>query len=122
MAASPRIVRLEWGTVQVEGQDDEFKDVKVHPAGAREWDWNETGTHHAPGVQPADVEELLRHGAEVVILSRGMWKRLNVTPEAQTMLERRGVEYHVLPTKRAVEVYNEAARDRPAGALIHSTC
>lgn len=122
MPEAPRILRLEWGTVGVEGHDDEFKDVKVHPDGAREWDWNETGTHHAPGVQPADIQELLHHGAEVVVLSRGMWKRLNVTPEAERMLEARGVEYHVLPTKKAVETYNHLARDRPAAALIHSTC
>jgi NAD(P)-dependent dehydrogenase (short-subunit alcohol dehydrogenase family) len=42
------------------------------PGGGREWNWLETGTHHNPGIQIAEVEELLEHGAGVVVLSRGM--------------------------------------------------
>jgi hypothetical protein len=51
---SPRISHLSWGYVEVEGHPP-FKDTKVFPGGAREWDWRETGTHHVPGIQPADV-------------------------------------------------------------------
>ena len=36
-----------------------FRDAKLFPGGSRKWDWNETGTHHTPGIQPADVKELL---------------------------------------------------------------
>ncbi len=36
--------------------------------GGREWDWDETGTRHSPGNQPAD-EEFLAHGATAVVLS-----------------------------------------------------
>ena len=55
---SPRISHLSWGHVEVEGHPP-FKDTKVFPpARAREWDWRETGTHHVPGIQPADVQEL----------------------------------------------------------------
>jgi hypothetical protein len=56
------------------------KDFKLYPGGGREWDWNETGTRHVPGIQPADVEELFAHGATVVVLSRGMDLRLHVDP------------------------------------------
>jgi hypothetical protein len=54
----PRITHLSWGRIEVEGGRT-FKDAKLWPGGVREWDWNETGTRHRPGVQPADVEELL---------------------------------------------------------------
>lgn len=119
---SPRIVDLAWGRVEVEGRDEPFKDAKLWPGGAREWDWNETGTRHSPGIQPADVEELLEHGASVVVLSRGQQERLRVKPETLEMLEERGVDVHVLRTQDAVERYNEMAGDAPVGALIHSTC
>ena len=64
---SPRVHELDWGRVVVEGQPLPFKDVKLYPGGAREWDWNETGTHHLPGIQPADVKELLDHGAGLCV-------------------------------------------------------
>ncbi len=45
---SPRISRLAWGRVEVEGHGA-FKDVKLYPGGYRGWDLKETGTQHAPG-------------------------------------------------------------------------
>lgn len=118
---SPRIESQAWGTIEVEGQGS-FKDVKLFPGGAREWDWGETGTSHIPGIQMADVEELLEKGAEVVILSQGMLERLQVRPETVQELQARNVQVHVLPTQRAVRLYNEISRTKPVGALIHSTC
>jgi hypothetical protein len=121
MNQSPRITSLSWGHLEVEGQGA-FKDVKLYPGGARAWDWSETGTHHSPGVQFADVEELLQHGAEVVILSRGVYQRLKVQSETLRKLEQRGVETHVLDTKEAVRLYNQLVGEKKVGALIHSTC
>ncbi|MCH9015351.1 MAG: Mth938-like domain-containing protein [Gemmatimonadetes bacterium] len=118
---SPRIESQAWGTIEVEGQGS-FKDVKLFPGGAREWDWGETGTSHIPGIQMADVEELLEKGAEVVILSQGMLERLQVRPEIVQELQARNVQVHVLPTQGTVRLYNEISRTKPVGALIHSTC
>lgn len=118
---SPRIESQAWGTIEVEGQGS-FKDVKLFPGGAREWDWGETGTSHIPGIHMADVEELLEKGAEVVILSQGMLERLQVRPEIVQELQARNVQVHVLPTQGAVRLYNEISRTKPVGALIHSTC
>jgi len=53
----PRVAALEWGVLEVEGGSEPYKDAKLWPGGSREWDWNETGTRHVPGVQLADVEE-----------------------------------------------------------------
>ena len=77
---SPRITHLSWGRIEVEGGRS-FKDAKLWPGGGRAWDWKETGTRHRPGVQPADVEELLAHGAEVVVLSKGILEALQVCPK-----------------------------------------
>jgi len=38
------------------------KDFKLYPGGGREWDWRETNTEHVPGIQHADVQELLENG------------------------------------------------------------
>jgi hypothetical protein len=115
-SGSPRITRLSWGRIEVDGQVRALKDAKLFPAGAREWDWNETGTRHEPGIQPADVTELLERGVHVVVLSKGMHQRLRVCPETLRLLEERGVPVHVLQTE------NELAGEVPVGGLIHSTC
>ncbi len=118
---SPRITRICWGKMEIEGAGA-GKDFKLWPGGARPWDWNETGTRHVPGIQPADVQELLERGSTVVVLSRGMERRLQVCPETLELLEERGVTVHVEETGAAVELYNELAEHAPVGGLFHSTC
>lgn len=86
------------------------------------WDWGETGTRHSPGIQVADVEELLAAGATVVILSRGMDLVLQVPDATVEALEARGVEVHVAQTLEAVRIYNELALTTAVGGLFHSTC
>jgi len=107
--------------VTLEG-GQQFKDVKLYPGGAREWDWNETGTRHSPGIQLTDVQELIDHGATVVILSLGQLGRLAVAPETLGALADLGVEVRMLKTPGAVETYNLLRETAPVGALIHSTC
>jgi hypothetical protein len=121
-ARSPRIRELDWGWLVVEGQPAPLKDGKLFPGGAREWDWGETGTRHDPGIQPADVQELLDHGATVVVLAQGQLGRLQVAPETLGWLESRSVRTYVLPTGQAVQKYNELCNREAVGALIHSTC
>ncbi len=62
------------------------KDVNLSPGGGRAWDWRETGTRHVPGIQVADIAELIEHGAAVIILSRGMKLVLQTAPETVTWL------------------------------------
>ena len=120
--ASPKISTLSWGRMAVEGVG-EAKDFKLWPGGGRPWDWNETGTRHEPGIQPADVEELLENGSKVVVLSRGHELQLQTREETLNRLESRGVQVHMEETKAAVRLYNELAdQGIPVGGLFHSTC
>lgn len=121
MDRSPRISKFSWGVVEVEGHGS-FKDVKLWPGGARIWDWNETGTRHRPGIQLADVRELLEHGAEIVVLSRGADEVLQVPSQLVTDLEERGIEVVVAPSRAAVDRYNDLVESRAVGCLLHSTC
>lgn len=118
---SPRIEHLSWGRMRIEDFGS-GKDFKLYPGGARAWDWTETGTRHAPGIQPADVEELLVHGAKVVVLSQGMYRVLQVCPETLRRLEQQAVTVHVRETREAAELYNTLAGHEPVGGLFHSTC
>lgn len=118
---SPRITAVAWGRIEVEGAGT-FRDAKVFPGGAREWDWRETGTQHTPGIQPPDVRELLDHGATTIVLSQGMLKRLGICPETSDLLKRQGVAVYVLPTQEAVDLYNDLRKTERVAGLFHTTC
>lgn len=119
---SPRITNLAWGSVKVEGVGAGYHDAKLFPGGSRAWEWTETGTHHSPGILPADITELLEHNARVIILSQGVLGRLGVAPETLETLRASGITVHVLKTKEAVRLYNQLCQHEAVGALIHSTC
>jgi hypothetical protein len=118
---SPLITHISWGRLELE-DGRRFKDAKLFPGGSREWDWSETGTEHVPGIQPADIEELLQHGAKVVVLSKGIYERLQVCSETLEMLKKRGIDFHVLQTEEAVDLYNKLRQKAPVAGLFHSTC
>ncbi len=120
-STSPRITHLSWGRLEVDSEKS-FKDAKLYPGGARAWDWRETGTDHEPGIQPADVQELLEHGAAVVVLSMGMHERLQVCPETLQMLKEKNIPVHMLQTEKAAQLYNELRETQRVGGLFHSTC
>jgi hypothetical protein len=119
---SPRIKHVSWGRLEVEGRAEPYKDAKLFPGGSREWNWRESGTEHSPGIQSADVQELLDHSAKIVALSRGMKECLHVPRETLDFLKEREVAAHVLPTAEAVQLYNQLAETELVGGLFHTTC
>jgi hypothetical protein len=57
-----------------------------------------------------------------VVLSKGIWQRLNVCPETLEVLAKNGIKAEVLQTEAAVERFNELRERMPVGGLFHSTC
>jgi hypothetical protein len=120
--ASPKILRIAWGQMEIE-RIGHGKDFKLWPGGGRAWDWSETGTHHDPGIQPGDVQELLDHGSDVIVLSRGQQLQLQTSPSTIELLRGRGVEIHMEETLTAVKLYNDLTdQGIRVGGLFHSTC
>ena len=119
---SPLINHISWGRMEVDGVGV-GKDFKLWPGGGRQWDWRETGTHHVPGIQPSDIEELLNNGSQTVVLSRGMWLALQTSKETLDFLNEKNVPVHIAETRAASEIYNDLASGGEAvGGLFHSTC
>jgi hypothetical protein len=102
------ITHISWGRCEVQTGTgaQRFKDCKVWPGGATEWDWSLTGTRHQPGIQPTDIQEILDQGVEVLVLSRGMELMLHTCPQTEQLLRSRGVEYYIEETRQAVELFN----------------
>jgi hypothetical protein len=123
--AETLITDLTWGNMEVsiDGEKQVFKDCKVWPGGAREWRWDETGTHHSPGIQPADIEEILSQDVDVIVLGSGQLGRLGVSIETDDLLRKRGISYHIEKTQKAVTLFNKLVRKgKRVGGVFHSTC
>jgi hypothetical protein len=119
------ITHISWGCMEVaiNGQILTFKDCKVWPGGAKEWDWRITGTHHRPGTQPADVKEILEQGVEIMVLSRGIELMLHTCPETEQLLRSESIEYHIKETNQAVALFNQLSQQgKRVGGIFHSTC
>ena len=118
----PKVLRHSWGELEIEHLGL-LGDAKLWPGGGREWDWSETDTHHHPGIQPADVAELLLHDVDVVVLSRGRELVLETQPETVDLLESRGISVIREETSVAIDTYNALVDGgQKVGALLHSTC
>ena len=123
--AETLITDLTWGNMEVsiDGEKQHFKDCKIWPGGAREWRWGETGTHHEPGIQPADIKEILEQDLDAIVLGRGQLGRLKVSAETEALLRERAIDYRVEKTEEAVAVFNKLTRSgKRVGGVFHSTC
>jgi hypothetical protein len=70
---------------------------------------------HVPGIQPADVAELLEQGSDIVVLSRGIELRLETKPKTLSFLNDQGIEVSIgtgLPPRIPIPPY-------PSRATIH---
>lgn len=120
---SPIIKKHEWGKLWLEDHNQPLKDAKLFPGGAREWNWNETGTRHNPGIQKVDTDEIINRGVDYVVLSTGVYEQLKVPEDTIQYLQQKHVEVKVAQTEQAVETYNRLIRQGyAAGGLFHSTC
>lgn len=120
-----KITKLTWGEIEVQvgTQTRTFRDCKLWPGGAVSWNWQETGTHHEPGIQPEDIQDLIAKGIDVLVLTRGRLLRLKLAPETEQMLQEKGLEYHFEETRRAAEHFNRLVEEgRKVGGVFHTTC
>lgn len=119
---SPMIIKCEWGDMDVIGVGT-GKDFKLWPGGGREWDWKETGTQHVPGIQAADIQELIDNGAEILVLSRGKHNKLRISKSVLAWINQTNIPTIIADTDKSVEFYNNlASKWHKVGGLFHSTC
>ena len=115
------IASFRWGQV-VDASGHTFKDVRLFPGGVEEWDWRKHGTRHVPGIQIADLEDLLATEPDVVILSRGVELVLQVPQATIDFARAHAATVLVLQSEQAVAEYNRRIATERVVALLHSTC
>lgn len=114
------ITDLKWGSLKVGSQS--FKDCRIWPNNAEEWDWNKTGTRHKPGIQIEDLADFIDN-IDTIVLSEGVDGVLQIKPDTLEFLKKANKDIFIARTPMAVEKYNELlTKGERVGALIHTTC
>ncbi len=115
----PLVLKCSRGRIKVAGFQSRFRDVQLSVNGAEPWDWTDTGTHHVPGVQVADI--LSVPPSPVLVVGLGTQRRLQVSAEARAHLDEKGILLVERETSRAVAIYNcYVELGVEVSALIHS--
>jgi len=78
------------------------------------------GSHY---IKKDEIEQLFASGAEAVIIGVGILSRAHLSDEARNYAEKQPAELLILPSRDAVQKWNQLANERKrAAALIHITC
>lgn len=118
------IVSFSWGKVvtRCRNQAPEiWKDCVITSDAVSEWNWRLDGTRHHPGIT-IRAYDMIKHN-KVVILTTGVYDKLEITPELQEMIKDRPHTY-ILNSETAVKKYIELCQkgETSIGMLLHSTC
>jgi len=122
--SAPHIDDIKWGEIIVsfDNKKHVYHDAKLWTTKSKEWNWRETGTHHVPGIQIADLKEFIDE-VDIVILTRGMDLVLQVPQATVDYVKAKGKQCHVGETKEMVTLYNALITEgKKVGGVFHSTC
>ncbi|XP_063807369.1 mth938 domain-containing protein isoform X2 [Pseudophryne corroboree] len=84
--------------------------------------WVVEAKHH-PGVQPADLEEIVKKDVKTLVIGCGMSEALQVPASTLEYVTSHAIDVRVLRTEKAVAEYNSlASQGVRVGGVFHSTC
>ena len=117
-----KISAMSWGEIVME-DGPIFKDVMLAPGLIQEWDWRKSGTSHTKGIQISDIDFLIDHGIEALVLSRGYEVKLTISEATLKYAKSKLKKVLYGQSEAAVAEYNRLVKSGSrVGALIHSTC
>jgi hypothetical protein len=114
---TPRIDSYTFGRVVVDGQSY-LRDLIIYPDQVAE-DWRREKGHT---LSPADLAGVIEARPEVLVIGRGVFRRVNVLAETRAALRAAGIEVIAEPTGRACETYNRLRQARRVVAALHLSC
>jgi hypothetical protein len=118
----PDISKTSFGSITIAGQRYEH-DVIIRLDGKvmkrkKKLSKKIFGTSHT--ISLAEAEYIYEKGARSIVIGTGQTGMVELSPEAAAFFESKRCATHLLPTPRALELWNEIKG--PAIALFHLTC
>ena len=114
---TPSIDSYRFGRLVVDGQSH-TKDLIILPDKVIAGWWRKQG--HT--LLPDDLGEVLAARPDLLVVGLGVYRRMNVTAEAEQALKQAGIELVAQSTKQACETYNDFRDQRTVAAALHLTC
>jgi len=120
--AYPRIDHIEFGAVVIDGKEI-ARDVHITGSGKlrkrKKKRLRKTyGTSHV--VDGKEIAKVCKGNPALVIIGRGFEELVSLTDDAREYLDTLGIDYALLPSPEAVELYNETTG--PKALILHVTC
>jgi hypothetical protein len=117
-----KIEQIKFGSIEVDQQRYRH-DVLIFPNGEVRRRRGGLGMIGPHGIKKEEVEELIRAGAQAIVIGKGIFSRAKLRPEAQGLLQEAKVDFSVLPSKEAVSKFNELTeKSNFLGGIFHITC
>lgn len=113
----PLIESYSFGRITIDGHEY-ASDVLVYPDSVQDGWWRKEGHH----LQLEDLDDVLRRSPDVLVIGRGTFGRMKVSPELRDALEQRGLRVIAARTPEAVRRYNELRNEGEVVAALHLTC
>ena len=114
---TPKIDSYKFGRVMIDGETH-TKDVIILPDRVIGGWWRKEG--HA--LHSEDLDLLIEVAPDVLVVGKGAYGRMQITPGAREVLETAGIELLSENTDEACRQYNYLREERKAAAALHLTC
>jgi hypothetical protein len=106
-----------FGSITVNGKRY-TSDVIIYPQRVDSSWWRKQGHN----LCMEDLQEVLRYQPEVLVVGQGKPGLMKVTADLIEQLNQRGIQVHVAPTAKAVNLYNRLSPGKKVVAALHLTC
>ena len=111
------IEKYDFGQIVIDGKKYD-KDLIVFPDRIKVGWWRKEGHR----VHIEDVAEILEEKPEVLIIGKGYYGLMEVTPETEKRIRSEGIELIAEKTSKACEIFNAVSKSRRVVAALHLTC
>ena len=113
-----RIDHYSFGSITIDGKEYS-SDVIIYSERVDSSWWRQEGHN----LEPADLTDIVKAKPDILIVGTGFYGVMSVPEETLSFLKSHGLEVQVMPTKKAVELFNDVqGKAKSCVAALHLTC
>ncbi len=113
------IERYEFGLILIDGKEHKA-DVVIKPGEVLVKEWFTDEEHN---MKMVDIQDYIRDDTDYVAIGTGDNGEMKVSDGVKKFLEKKGIEFFVDETSKAVEEYNKLEKEgREVVGFFHITC
>ncbi len=107
----------DFGRIVIRGESY-TSDVIIYPDRVDPSWWRKEGHR----LQLVDIEPVISSRPDLLIIGTGYYGVMKVDKEVEAELKKKGIEYRILRTPEAVELFKSLGKEKRVVAALHLTC